>query len=81
MTRLITCWNSKYSTRSIALKSLMVMPNLLLQKTSAKSKTKQNKEAWSRRLILWKEGKIDEVFDHPKSTENSKEDMHTKRDI
>ena len=45
-----------------ALKSLMLLPNLLLQKSSNKSSNTINKEHLSRRLELWKEGKVNALL-------------------
>ena len=41
--------------------AIAVMPNLLLQKTSTKAKSKENKETLERRLEMWKMGKIYEL--------------------
>ena len=38
------------------------MPNLLLQKTNNKAKTKENKETLTRRLEMWKSGKVTELL-------------------
>ena len=39
----------------------MIIPNLLLQKPSAKSKTKDHVKALGDRLKLWEEGKLNEL--------------------
>ena len=62
MTRLINSWCSKSPLRQYSLKALMVMPNLLLQQTSYKAKTSENKTTLERRLVLWKDGKIDQLI-------------------
>ena len=54
LTKLIDCWVSDSPSSTVALKSLMLLPNLLLQKSS----NDINKEHLSRRLDLWKEGKV-----------------------
>ena len=43
MTVLINSWCNKSEWRGIAMKSLMIMPSLLLQKPSPKSKNHVNK--------------------------------------
>ena len=48
--------------RPVALKLLMLMPALLLQKTSPKSKTKEQTEALKRRMDLWNTGKLGDLF-------------------
>ena len=40
----------------------MMMPNLLLQRTSIKCKTRINKDHLKRRLDLWDDGKIDDLI-------------------
>jgi hypothetical protein len=50
-------WNSEsMEMKDVALKAVMVMPALLLQKPSFKSKCKQHSECLQRRLNLWKLG-------------------------
>ena len=60
--RLLNAWSFKSTLRPIALKLLMMMPALLLQKTTQKSKAKDHAEALKRRIQLWNEGKLDELF-------------------
>ena len=55
ITSLINMWNSEsMEMKDVALKAVMVMPALLLQKPSFKSKCKQHSECLQRRLNLWK---------------------------
>ena len=58
-TRLILEWVNDSSLQSIAIKALMIMPSLLLQKCSRNSKAKDHTESLKRRLKLWKEGDFD----------------------
>jgi len=58
-TRLIHEWVNNSPLHEIALKALMVMPSLLLQKPNKKSKAKEHADVLSKRLHLWKEGDID----------------------
>ena len=61
-TRLINLWNNNVQHMAdIALKMLMIMPALLLQKPSRKSTSKQHSEYLSKRLILWKKGDFDQL--------------------
>ena len=62
MTRMLTAWNTNSSSKKTALKSLMIFPSLMLQKTNAKLKSSENKECLARRLDMWKENKISELL-------------------
>ena len=44
------------------MKALMVLPTLLLQKTSFTSKSKGNVETLKRRLNQWKDGQIEKLL-------------------
>ena len=61
MTRLVGEWNNDSPLKLISLKALMVMPCLLLQKPSKTSKAKDHLLALERRLLLWKNGDIEEL--------------------
>ena len=52
------------------LKMIMIMPSLLLQKASKKSKGKENKLLLERRLKLWEEEKYDELVAEGQSIQN-----------
>jgi hypothetical protein len=60
--RLIECWTTHNVLERIALKAVAVMDFLLLQRTHHKAKTKDNKEALSRRILDWKAGNIEKLF-------------------
>ena len=62
MIRLVNSWTYKLDLETIALKALMIMPGLLLQKTSLNSKSKENSEILKRRLLLWKNGQLDHLM-------------------
>ena len=62
MIRLVNSWTYKSNLETIALKALMIMPGLLLQKTSLNSKSKENSETLKRRLSLWKNGQLDQLM-------------------
>ena len=63
---LVTEWLRSYKTNSsfqgLAIKVVMILPGLLLQKPSATSKGKEHSTALGVRLQLWKEGKYDEIL-------------------
>ena len=61
MTRLINEWNNKTPLANIALKALITMPVLLLQKPSKTSKLKDHVNCLERRLGRWNEGDFDEL--------------------
>ena len=58
-TRLILEWVHDSQLQGIAIKALMIMPSLLLQKCSRNSKVKYHTESLKRRLKLQKEGDFD----------------------
>ena len=62
MIRLVNSWTYKSDLETIALKALMIMPGLLLQKTFLNSKSKENFETLKRRLFLWKNGQLDQFI-------------------
>ena len=58
-TRWILKWVNDSQLQSTAIKALMIMPSLLLQKFSRNSKDKNHNESLKRTLKLWKEGQFD----------------------
>ena len=61
-TRLLRAWNSKSAIRNTSIKCLMLMPALLLQKPSPKSKSKEHADILKRRLDQWSQGKISDLL-------------------
>ena len=61
-TRLINSWTRNSPLQDVAFKAMMVMPNLLLQKPSRNSKSRDHLEALERRLHLWKERELTELL-------------------
>ena len=57
-TRLLRAYKDKTPLERIALQAIMVMPGLLLQKPYTKAGSKELNKHLSRRLTLWKAGKI-----------------------
>ena len=63
MIKLIDYWTELHIDMSeVALKMLMVMAAILLQKPSRKSTSKLHKEYLAKRLILWSEGDFEELI-------------------
>ena len=62
MTKLISAYSEGSSIESIALKALMIMPSLLLQKPFFKSKMRHHSQCLKCRLALWEKGNIDELI-------------------
>ena len=61
-TRLIRAYAEVSALEGIALKDLMVMPQLLLQKSHRTSKTKEHVSQLQRRLQLWEDGDTDRLL-------------------
>lgn len=59
----LTFWLKQFNSNSelsaVALKAFMVLPTLILQKPSAKSKSKEHSAAIERRLNLWRQGDLE----------------------
>ena len=52
------------------MKAVMIMPALLLQRASVKTKSRVNKETLNRRLKLWEENKIYELLQEARTLQN-----------
>ena len=63
-TKLLNQWVTSNEEQSLML--LMMMPNLLLQRTSQKTKARENKNHLERRLKLWEEGKLSDLVEEGK---------------
>ena len=61
-TRLLLEYAEGSSLECVAIKALMVMPSLLLQKPFQKSKAKDHKQCLERRLALWTAGDIQSLL-------------------
>ena len=59
LNKVVSGFASKASYESAVMEMIMIMPALLLQKPTKKSKSAQHVQALKRRLILWTEGKLD----------------------
>ena len=62
VSRLMSEWLHDSPLKDIAFKAIMVMPSLLLQKPSQKSKSKDHLRALERRLELWESGEVVELL-------------------
>ena len=61
MTGLVNSCTYKSNLETVTLKELVIMPGLLLQKISLNSKKKKNSEILKQRLLLWKNGQLDQL--------------------
>ena len=64
-TKLLNRWVETNEEKSLAL--LMMMPNLLLQRSSKKAKARENKDHLTRRMEMWENGKLRELMEEGKS--------------
>ena len=62
VSRFMSEWIHDSLLKDIAFKAIMVMPSLLLQKPSQKSKSKDHLRALERRLELWESGEVMELL-------------------
>ena len=62
VSRLMGEWLLDSPLKDIAFKAIMVMPSLLLQKPSQKSKSKDHLRALERRLVLWEPEEVMELL-------------------
>ena len=63
ITKLINIWTDESPMKNIAIKAIMIMPSLLLQKPSKESKSKDHLKALERRMELWKSGDLIDLFE------------------
>ena len=76
MTKLLSHYNSDSSIKKQALKLLMILPCLLLQKVHSKAKTRENNNALRRRLDLWKQGKLEDLLSEAMAIQERLSDAH-----
>ena len=77
-TRLINSWTHNSPLQDVAFKAITVMPDLLLQKPSRYSKSKDHLEALERRLHLSKEGELTELLIEGETIQQSLSDSKEK---
>ena len=68
MTQSINSWCNNREEKFM--KMCMILPSLLLQRTSKKGKARENKAHLERRLKLWEAGKYDELVEEGKAIQN-----------
>ena len=61
MTGLVNSCTYKSNLETVTLKELVIKPGLLLQKISLNTKKKKNSEILKQRLLLWKNGQLDQL--------------------
>ena len=88
ITRLINIWTDESPMKNVAIKAIMIMPSLLLQKASKESKSKDNLKALERRMDFWKSGDHIDLFEesltiqkHLKSVQQVKAITQYQRDF
>ena len=85
--KLLTEWINHFNVgdtfQGIALKVVMILPNLLMQKPSAKSKAKEHSKLLEERIRLWNSGEISELFDDGNAIQKrlSKSKRNLSRDV
>ena len=62
LTSYVNQWCSNAPDRAVAIKIVMILPQLMLPRTSLKAKSSENKHNLERRLELWKNNEIDELI-------------------
>ena len=62
LNRLLNFWTNQSPLKNVSIKTIHVMPALLLQKPSKSSNAKDHLNALERSLKLWEEGKILELL-------------------
>ena len=73
MAKFINYWKDKsHVFKDIALKILLVMPTLLLQKPSYKSKSKNHSAYVARRLDSWERGDFDALMNEGRTIQKNK---------
>ncbi len=76
-TRLMRAYKDRSPLERIALQAVLVMPGLLLQKPHAKAGSKEFGRHLTRRLMLWKAGKIMELLAEARTIQSRLPDRDT----
>ena len=79
LTKLTDCWVSDSPLSSTALKILVLLLNLLLQKSSNKASNTINKDHFSKRLKIWKEEKVNALSSECVTVQERVETSNSKR--
>ena len=70
LTRLLRLFNTRSDWECVSLNNAIIFVPLMLQKPSAKSKPSDNARYLSKRLTLWKEGKLDDIMSEAAEIQN-----------
>ena len=81
VSRLMSGWLHDSPLKDIAFKAIMVMPSLLLQKPSQKSKSKDHLRALEQRLELWESGEVMELLKESDTIQNNMKATNTATSI
>ena len=79
--KLLNRWLEETALHNIAFKAMMIMPNLLLQKSSKNFKTKDHLTALERRMQSWFKGDLTELLDEGETIQKNLTQILTKGDI
>ena len=79
--KLLNSWVEGTALHDIAFNSIMIMPNLLLQKPSKKSKAKDDLTALERRMQSWLKGDLMELLHEGEMIQKNLTQQLTKGDI
>lgn len=77
-TRLMRAYKDKTPLERVALQAVMVMPGLLLQKPHAKAGSKEFSQHLTRRLALWKAGKVTELLAEARTIQSRLPDLDSR---
>ena len=81
ITKMINAWVCDTPIKNVALKVLHVMLDLLLQKSTKNPKSKDHLKSLERKLEIWKEGNISELFEEGKAIQNRLKSDESSNDI
>ena len=81
ITRLLNAWVDNLSLQDIVFKAIMVLPGLLLQKPSKKSKTEYQFTALQRRMTLWHDGNVLELLKESATIQGTLKSANTRNTI
>ena len=80
LARLFGAFATESAFEAFALKAVMTLPALVLQKPHAKSKTQDHISCLQRRLALWEKGDIAELLKEGKAIQRSLKASSSRRD-
>ena len=80
-TKLMNGWTNNLPFKDVAFTTIHVMPNILLQKPSKRSKVKDHLKALVRRIDLWINGNIDELLFQGETIQSRLHHINTPKSI